>query len=201
MPGLGRETSDGGRSNLGRFGYFGNTLTYFDGGSFARTPLPPNVQIEQGLSSAEKVERVSKSIEAGEVPLFVGDGINDVAAMMQASGSIAMHSGAGLTRSVAMGQLLDDRIEVIPEAVSLTRAILRKLRGNLFYAFVYNLIGMTLAAAGILHPVVAALIMLISSFSVTARALNRASPESKHIVFRFKAVGLINTMQYAYLIH
>ena len=142
------------------------------GDALPELSLPPNVQIEKGLSSADKVERVSKSIEAGELPLFVGDGINDVAAMMQASGSIAMYSGASLTRSVAMGQLSDDRIEVIPEAVSLTRGILRKLRCNLLYAFVYNLIGMTLAAAGILHPVVAAFIMLVSSFSVTARALS-----------------------------
>jgi len=134
--------------------------------------LPQGVKIEQGLSSADKVERVRDSVGAGESPLFVGDGINDVAAMLQASGSIAMHSGAGLTRSVAMGQLSEDQIEVIPQAVSLSRAILRKLRGNLLYAFVYNLIGMALAATGLLHPVAAALIMLVSSFWVTARALS-----------------------------
>ena len=134
--------------------------------------LPPGVQIEQGLSSADKVERVRESIGAGESPLFVGDGINDVAAMLEASGSIAMHSGAGLARSVAMGQLSDDQIEVIPQAVNLSRAIIRKLRGNLLYALVYNIIGMTLAAAGILHPVAAALIMLVSSFWVTVRALS-----------------------------
>ena len=134
--------------------------------------LPPSVQIEKGLSSADKVKRVRKSIGAGESPLFVGDGINDVAAMLEANGSIAMHSGAGLARSVAMGQLSDDQIELIPLAVNLSRAIFRKLRGNLFYAFLYNLIGMTLAAAGILHPVAAAIIMLVSSFWVTARALS-----------------------------
>ena len=134
--------------------------------------LPPGMKLEQGLSSADKVERVRDSVGAGESPLFVGDGINDVAAMLQASGSIAMHSGAGLARSVAMGQLSDDQIEVIPRAVSLSRAILRRLRGNLLYAFVYNLIGMALAATGLLHPVAAALIMLVSSFWVTARALS-----------------------------
>ena len=133
--------------------------------------LPPNVQIEEALSSADKVERVRESSGAGESPLFVGDGINDVAAMLEASGSIAMHSGAGLTRSVAMGQLSDDQIEVIPQAVSFSRAIIKKLRWNLFYAFVYNLIGMALAAAGLLHPVVAALIMIVSSFWVTTRVL------------------------------
>jgi P-type E1-E2 ATPase len=134
--------------------------------------LPPGIKLEQGLSSADKVERVHESAGVGELPLFVGDGINDVAAMLEASGSIAMHSGAGLTRSVAMGQLSDDQIEVIPQAVNLSRAIFRKLRGNLLYAFVYNLIGMALAATGLLHPVAAALIMLASSFWVTARALS-----------------------------
>ena len=142
------------------------------GDPFPELTLPPGVKIEQGLSSADKVERVRDSAGAGESPLFVGDGINDVAAMLQASASIAMHAGAGLARSVAMGQLSDDQIEVIPRAVSLSRAILRKLRGNLLYAFVYNLIGMALAAAGLLHPVAAALIMLVSSFWVTARALS-----------------------------
>ena len=61
---------------------------------------------------------------------------------------------------------------MIVVSVSFSRAILRKLRGKLLYAFVYNLIGMTLAATGILHPVAAALIMLVSSFWVTARALS-----------------------------
>jgi Cu+-exporting ATPase len=148
--------------------------------------LPPNVQIELGLSSADKAKRVRESSGAGESPLFVGDGINDVAAMLQASGSIAMHSGAGLARSVAIGQLLHDRIEVIPQAVSLSRAIIKKLKGNLFYAFVYNLIGMTLAAAGILHPVAAALIMLVSSFWVTARALSNGHFKLNHIDLNLK---------------
>jgi P-type E1-E2 ATPase len=130
------------------------------------------VVLEQGLSSADKEERVRESVRAGESPLFVGDGINDVAALLQASASLSMHSGAGLTRSVAMGQLTDDRIELLPQAIRLARAIVKKLRGNLLYALVYNLIGMALAAAGLLHPVAAALIMLVSSFWVTTRALS-----------------------------
>ena len=134
--------------------------------------LPRGVHLDLGLSSADKLKLVRESSRAGESPLFVGDGINDVAAMLHASGSIAMHSGAGLARSVAMGQLSNDQIEVIPQAVNLSRAILRKLRGNLLYAFVYNVIGMTLAAAGLLHPIAAAMIMLVSSFWVTARVLN-----------------------------
>ena len=133
--------------------------------------LPESVIIESGLSSADKVARVRTARDAGQMPLFVGDGINDAVAMSQASGSIAMHSGTGLARSVAMGQLTGDRIEVIPQAIRLARGIHQRLRGNLVYAASYNLVGMALAAAGILHPVMAAMIMLVSSFWVTMRAL------------------------------
>lgn len=133
--------------------------------------VPAEVSLESGLSASDKVERVGAAQAAGDRPLFVGDGINDAVAMASASGSIAMNSGTGLARSVAMGQLAADRIEVIPQAIQLARAIHQRLRGNLTYAATYNVVGMTLAAAGILHPVIAALIMLISSFWVTARAL------------------------------
>lgn len=135
--------------------------------------IPENVRIESGLSSVDKVERVRAAREAGQLPLFVGDGINDAVAMSQASGSISMHSGTGLARSVAMAQLTADRIEVIPSAIHLARDIHQRLRGNLIYAAAYNSIGMALAAAGILHPIAAALIMLLSSFWVTTRALRK----------------------------
>jgi P-type E1-E2 ATPase len=136
--------------------------------------LPESVTIESGLSSTDKVERVRAARVAGQVPVFVGDGINDAVAMSQASGSIAMHSGTGLARSVAMGQLTGDRIEVISPAIRLARDVHQRLRGNLVYAASYNLVGMALAAAGLLHPVMAAMIMLVSSFWVTARALRKS---------------------------
>lgn len=137
--------------------------------------IPKKVALEAGLSSADKVRRVTESQIAGESPLFVGDGINDAAAMRVASGSVAMDSGAGLARSAAMGQLAGDRIEVIPQAISLARDIHRRLHGNLIYAAAYNTLGMVLAAAGLLHPVAAAMIMLVSSFWVTARAMGRGA--------------------------
>ena len=137
--------------------------------------IPKKVALEAGLSSADKVRRVTESQIAGESPLFVGDGINDAAAMRVASGSVAMDSGAGLARSAAMGQLAGDRIEIIAQAISLARDIYRRLRGNLIYAAAYNTLGMVLAAAGLLHPVAAAMIMLVSSFWVTARAMGRGA--------------------------
>ncbi len=141
------------------------------GDPLPQVQIPNSVVIEAGLSSEDKLRRVVDAQAAGLSPLFVGDGINDAAAMRGATGSIAMGSGAGLARSAAMGQLSVDRIEVIPQAISLARGIHRRLRGNLIYAAAYNLVGMLLAAGGILHPVMAAMIMLISSFWVTARAL------------------------------
>ncbi|MGB0258142.1 MAG: heavy metal translocating P-type ATPase [Coraliomargarita sp.] len=139
--------------------------------------LPHGVEIQSGLSAAEKSEIVSKSNDAGEYPILIGDGINDAGAMASASASIAMGSGTGLTRTTASGQLISDRLEALIEAMALARMIRKRLRGNLIYAAAYNVLGMGLAAAGLLHPVVAALIMLISSAWVTARALQIRLPD------------------------
>ena len=105
-------------------------------------------------------------------PLFIGDGINDVAAMSVASGSIAMNSGAGLARSAAMGVMSADRIEVIPKAITFAKSVQKNLRTNLFYAAMYNSVGIILAATGFLTPIVAALIMLCSSFFIMIRVLS-----------------------------
>ena len=133
--------------------------------------LPDTVTVKAGLSSEEKATIIKRAVESGEVPCLIGDGINDAAAMSLASSSISMGSGTGLTQSAAMGQFLNDRIEALPEAIRLARRIHSRLRGNLIYAAAYNLLGMALAAAGLLHPVAAALIMLASSAFVTLRAL------------------------------
>lgn len=133
--------------------------------------LPEGVRLRSGLSAAEKGRIVEAAKAAGALPVFVGDGINDSTALRAAAGSIAMGSGVGLARSTASGQLIQDRLEALPEAIRLAREIRRRLRGNLMYAAAYNILGMALAAMGLLHPIAAALIMLISSFWVTGRAL------------------------------
>ena len=133
--------------------------------------LPEGVRVESGLRAEEKVTEVMRSRESGDLPLFVGDGINDAAAMSVAVGSIVMDSGASLPASVAMGRLRGDSIAILPESISLARDIHRRLRGNLIFAISYNIVGMSLAAASLLHPVAAALIMIVSSFSVTFRAI------------------------------
>ncbi|MGC6423378.1 MAG: heavy metal translocating P-type ATPase [Lentimonas sp.] len=150
--------------------------TVLTGDPEPRFDLPDWVNLQAGLAASEKAERVEQSRQIGEAPLVVGDGVNDAAAMRHASASIAMGSGARFVQSAATGQLTSDQIKVLPAAIELSRGIVRRLRGNLVYAASYNVIGMALAAIGLLHPVAAAAIMLISSFLVTARALR--FPES-----------------------
>ncbi|MEO0508738.1 MAG: heavy metal translocating P-type ATPase [Verrucomicrobiota bacterium] len=133
--------------------------------------LPAHVHLQAGLSAADKAKIIELAAERGENPCFVGDGINDVIAMSAANTSISMESGTGLANSAGVAQLRYDRVQAIPEAIALARRIRARLRGNLFYAASYNFIGMSLAAFGLLHPVAAASIMLISSFFVTFRAL------------------------------
>jgi heavy metal translocating P-type ATPase len=137
--------------------------------------LPDRVTLVAGLSASEKEVWVRQAKDRDENPLFVGDGINDASAMALAAASIAMGSGTALTRSAASGLLTGDQVQVLPRAILLSRGIHKRLNGNLIYAASYNLVGMGLAAAGMLHPVAAAIIMLVSSFWVTARALKTDS--------------------------
>ena len=95
--------------------------------------------------------------------------------MTAASGSIAMDSGVGLARSAAMAILSEDRLTAIPEAIRLSRSIHKRLWGSLLFAALYNLVGVFLAAVGALTPVIAAIIMLISSFLVMYRAVSQNS--------------------------
>ena len=142
--------------------------------------LPKEIGLETGLSSAQKVQLVSNARADEKFPLFVGDGINDAAAMTAASGSIAMESGVGLARSAAMGILMADRITAIPEAIVLARSIRKRLWGNLLFAIIYNFVGIFLAAVGLLTPVIAAVIMLASSFFVVSRAVGEYHYLKKH---------------------
>jgi cation transport ATPase len=128
-------------------------------------------QVRAGLTPAEKLERVQELVAAGHEVVFVGDGVNDAAAMSAAQASIAMQAGADLARAAAMAVFAGDDLRFLPQAIRVARAARRSIRTNLRFAAAYNLIGMALAAAGILHPVVAALLMVGSSALVSANAL------------------------------
>jgi heavy metal translocating P-type ATPase len=128
-------------------------------------------KIQGGLTPQEKAERIENLKKAGRQVGFVGDGVNDAPAMQAASLGIALAHGAGVTTAGADMVLYGDDLRVVPWAVALSQQVRNSIRSNLVFAAVYNAIGIALAAGGLLHPVVAALLMVVSSFTVAWRAL------------------------------
>ncbi len=129
----------------------------------------PNVRA--GLTPQQKADLVSAHAAAGRRVLFIGDGVNDAPAMSEADVSLAIGGGSALARESATAELNSGDLSAVPFAITRCRQALSTIRGNLRFAAAYNAIGITLAAMGILHPVAAALLMLVSSFTVTWRAL------------------------------
>jgi heavy metal translocating P-type ATPase len=128
------------------------------------------------LSPSEKARFVDKLQADGARVCFVGDGINDAGAMASAHVSIAHESGSDLTVDVADMTWHGRRPELIPRAIESARQSVTLIRHNLYYAAGYNLLGMTAAAAGVLHPVAAAVIMVASSLFVTWRTVWALDP-------------------------
>ncbi len=125
--------------------------------------LPP---ARGGLFPDDKRAAVEAAKVSGAKPLFVGDGINDASALATAHVGVALAGGTDLAVSAAPVTLYTDDLRVLPWAVELSRAAVLAVRRNLYRALCYNLVGMTLAACGVLHPVVAALLMVVSSLTL-----------------------------------
>jgi heavy metal translocating P-type ATPase len=124
-----------------------------------------------GVAPEDKASRVREIRATGARVLFVGDGVNDAPALACADASIALRSGAGLARSNAMAVVAGGGLGGIPEAIRRSRRVMRAIRSNLAFAAVYNTVAMVLAAAGLINPILAALLMAGSSVIVSTRVL------------------------------
>jgi P-type Cu+ transporter len=119
----------------------------------------------------EKSAKVEELKAAGKVVGMVGDGINDAPALAAADVGFAIGAGSDIAIEAADITLLRSEVTSVAEAVRLARATFGKMRQNLFFAFVYNCVGIPVAAAGFLNPVIAGTAMALSSISVILNAL------------------------------
>ncbi len=152
------------------FEQLGLKVEVLTGDSSERACAPELPSIRGGLLPNDKLAAIESAKAAGEKPLFVGDGINDAAALAAAHAGIALASGTDLAIGAAAITLYNQDLRVLPWAIELSREAVRAIRRNLYRAVIYNLIGMTLAACGVLHPVVAAALMVASSLILTFSA-------------------------------
>jgi Cu2+-exporting ATPase len=126
----------------------------------------------------EKAEFVKQLQTQGKVVAMVGDGINDSQALAQADVSIAMGKGSDIAMDVAKMTLITSDLNVIPKALNLSTKTVKTIRQNLFWAFIYNIIGIPLAAGllypfngFLLDPMIAGAAMALSSVSVVSNSL------------------------------
>ena len=142
------------------------------------------------MSPRDKASQIARLQTAGHKVAMAGDGVNDAPAMATADASFAMFEGTDVAQHSASARLMGESLMHIDAAQKIAKATLRNIKQNLFFAFIYNCLGIPLAAFGFLNPMIAAAAMALSSISVLMNALR---------LTRFKTkVALDNTVSAAH---
>jgi Cu+-exporting ATPase len=123
------------------------------------------------MSPRDKASQIALLQTAGHKVAMAGDGVNDAPAMATADASFAMFEGTDVAQHSASARLMGESLMHIDAAQKIAQATLRNIKQNLFFAFIYNCLGIPLAAFGFLNPMIAAAAMALSSISVLMNAL------------------------------
>jgi len=131
-----------------------------------------------GMLPQDKHDFIRELQSKGKIVAMAGDGINDSQALAQADVSIAMGKGSDIAIDVAKMTIISSDLTKIPQAIKLSRLTVRTIRQNLFWAFIYNIIGIPIAAGilypftgFLLNPMIAGAAMALSSVSVVSNSL------------------------------
>lgn len=147
-------------------------LTGDNGGAAARVAQVVGIkQVVAHLLPEQKAAWLAEASAQGHTVAMVGDGMNDAPALAAADVGMAMGGGTDVAMHAAAITLMGDELGRVADAIDISRRTYRKIRQNLFWAMIYNVIGIPLAACGVLSPMVAGAAMALSSVSVVGNAL------------------------------
>ena len=123
-------------------------------------------KVHAELNPEAKLDIIASYQNKNNTVIMIGDGINDAPALSQADVGIAMGTGTDIALESGDMVLTGKGIEGLPKAFALSKIVFSKIRQNIFWAFVYNIVAVPLAVIGLLHPVVAEAAMALSSINV-----------------------------------